>query len=122
MDVTPLIPVGRQIIKGYGDLGFTIAGVRWEGSVLVFSDRTVPWSPISLAEVTEEALDAVLKARPELLLLGCGPIMTPVPASIRIALRSGGIKLEVMDTGAACRTYNVLLAEERSVAAALIAV
>ena len=119
MDITPIIPAGRQIIKSYGDLGFTISGTRWEGSVLVFPDRTVSWSPGGLAEVS---LEEVLAARPELLLLGCGRAMTMVPAWIRAALRNGGVKLEFMDTGAACRTYNVLLAEDRSVAAALIAV
>lgn len=122
MDVTPLIPAGRQLIKSYGDLGFTIAGIRWEGSVLVFPDRTVAWTPASLAEVTEESLAVVLAARPELLLLGCGRGTAAVPAAIRTVLRDGGVKLEIMDTGAACRTYNVLLAEDRQVAAALIAV
>ncbi len=122
MDITPVIPAGRQLIRSYGDLGFTISGTRWDGSVLVFPDRTLSWSPGSLAEVTEESLAAVLAARPDLLLLGCGRSMATVPQAIRTALRGGGVKLEIMDTGAACRTYNVLLAEERSVAAALIAV
>jgi uncharacterized protein len=122
MDVTPVIPAGRQLIKGYGDLGFTISGTRWEGSVLVFPDRTVPWGAASLSEVTEESLAPVLAARPQLLLLGCGAAMAPVPQALRGALRSAGITLEIMDTGAACRTFNVLLAEDRLVAAALIAV
>ena len=122
MDVTPVIPAGRQLIKGYGDLGFTISGTRWEGSVLVFPDQTVPWNAASLADVTEESLAPVLAARPQLLLLGCGVSMVPVPQALRLALRSAGITLEIMDTGAACRTFNVLLAEDRLVAAALIAV
>jgi uncharacterized protein len=122
MDVTPVIPAGRQLIKGYGDLGFTISGTRWEGSVLVFPDQTVAWNAASLAEVTEESLAPVLAARPQLLLLGCGASMAPVAQSLRVALRSAGITLEIMDTGAACRTFNVLLAEDRLVAAALIAV
>jgi len=122
MDVTPVIPAGRQLIKGYGDLGFTISGTRWEGSVLVFPDRTLAWDPKVLAEMTEASLAPVVETRPELLLLGCGPAMVAVPSFIRVALRMAGIKLEVMDTGAACRTFNVLLAEDRLVAAALIAV
>ncbi len=122
MDVTPFVPAGRKLIKGYGDLGFTISGLRWDGSVVVFPDRTLAWPPADLLQVTEASLSVVFEARPELLLLGCGRVMAPVPAVIRTALRSAGIKLEVMDTGAACRTFNVLLAEDRSVAAALIAV
>lgn len=122
MDITPIIPAGRQLIKSYGDLGFTISGTRWDGSVLVFPERTLAWPPRNLAEVTEASLALVLAARPDLLLLGCGRGMGVVTAALRAALRGGGVKLEIMDTGAACRTYNVLLAEDRSVAAALIAV
>ena len=124
MDITPLIPAGRQIIKGYGDKGFTIAGIRWEGSVLVFPERSLPWAPKALDEVTEESLAPLLAAdsRPRLLLLGCGPAMAQVPVALRVALREAGITLELMDTGGACRTFNVLVSEDRSVAAALIAV
>ncbi|CAA7613835.1 Mth938-like domain-containing protein [Magnetospirillum sp. SS-4] len=122
MDITPIVPAGRQIIKGYGDVGFTISGIRWEGSVLVFAERTLAWAPVTLDEVTEATLAPVVEARPDLLLLGCGRAMAMVGRPLRTWLRAEGIKLEVMDTGAACRTFNVLLAEDRSVAAALIAV
>jgi uncharacterized protein len=122
MDITPIIPAGRQLIKGYGDLGFTISGVRWEGSVLVFPERTLSWASVGLDQVDQQSLAPVVEARPELLLLGCGRSMGAVPQSLRVWLRNHGVKIEVMDTGAACRTFNVLLAEDRSVAAALIAV
>lgn len=122
MDITPIVPAGRQLIKGYGDMGFTISGLRWEGSVLVFAERSLAWAPAALDEVTEASLAPVAEARPELLLLGCGRSMAAISKPLRAWLRAGGIKLEVMDTGAACRTFNVLLAEDRSVAAALIAV
>ena len=58
----------------------------------------------------------------DLLLLGCGAAMRPVAPALRAALRKAGIAVEPMDTGAACRTFNVLLAEGRRVAAALVAV
>lgn len=125
MDITPLIPTGKQIVKGYGDGGFTIAGLRWEGSVLVLPDRTQPWAPTELAQVTEDSLAPLLltlEEKPRILLLGCGKRMAPVPAALRAALRAAGITLELMDTGGACRTFNVLVSEDRSVAAALIAV
>ena len=66
----------------------------------------------------------VLTADPpvEILLLGCGARPAPVPAALVEALRAAGVALDVMDTGAACRTYNVLAAEARRVGAALIAV
>jgi uncharacterized protein len=122
VDVTPLIPAGRQVINGYGDLGFTITQVRWEGSVIIFPDRTLAWPVRAFDDVTEAALAPIIEAKPELLLLGCGKSMVPAPNALRFALKAHGIKLDCMDTGAACRTYNVLMGEDRSVAAALIAV
>ncbi len=124
MDITPVVSADRQLIHGYGDLGFTITGLRHEGSVLVFPDRTLAWPVAAVAELTLDALAPILAAepRPAVLLLGCGKGMSVVPRDIKAALRAQGIVVEPMDTGAACRTYNVLLTEGRDVAAALIAV
>jgi uncharacterized protein len=126
MDITPLVPEGRQIIEGYGKGGFRIGGVVHAGSLLVFPDRSETWEATEFEAVTVEALARVIEVgrsgAVELLLLGCGPRLVPVPAAIRAALREAGIGVEPMDTGAACRTYNVLMAEGRRVAAALIAV
>jgi uncharacterized protein len=126
MDVTPLIPKGKQVIDAYGDGGFRVSGTRVEGSVIVYPDRLSPWPPVALAEVTASALEEILAAgragQVELLLLGTGARMAQVDRSLRQELRAAGVVVEVMDTGAACRTYNVLLAEGRKVAAALIAV
>jgi uncharacterized protein len=124
MDVTPLVSTGAQLVKGYGDLGFTISGVRHEGSVLVFPMATLPWTVTSMAELTIASLEPFLTAekRPQVLMLGCGKGMSVVPRDIKAALKAAGIVVEPMDTGAACRTYNVLLTEGRDVAAALIAV
>jgi uncharacterized protein len=122
MDVTPLIPSGRQVIEGYAGGGFRISGALYTGSVLVFVDRTELWPVSTLAEATlERFAPVVARGDIEILLLGCGPRMGMVPSALRQGLRAGGIIVDAMDTGAACRTYNVLLAEERRVAAALIA-
>jgi uncharacterized protein len=74
-------------------------------------------------EVTAESLAPVRTADPaiEILVLGCGARFVPVPAQLRAALKADGIVVEAMATGSACRTYNLLLAENRRVAAALIA-
>jgi len=124
MDITPVVAADRQLSHGYGDHGFTITGLRHEGSVLVFPDRTQAWPVTSMAELSLDALAPILVAepRPAVLLLGCGKGMSVVPRAIKAALRDAGIVVEPMDTGAACRTYNVLLTEGRDVAAALIAV
>jgi len=124
MDVTPLIPAGRQVIESYGDGQFRVTGERYRGSVLVLRDRTDPWPLTDIADLTLDSL-APLFDRPgwvEVLLLGCGRrLIQPLP-TLRAGLRAQGVVVEPMDTGAACRTYNVLLSEDRRVAAALIAI
>lgn len=126
MDITPLVPEGRQIIEGYGNGGFRIAGTVHGGSCLVFPERSETWPVASFDALTLEALAPVIEAgragAVEFLLLGCGMRLTPVPGAIRTALKEAGVGVEPMDTGAACRTYNVLMAEGRRIAAALIAV
>ena len=121
MDVTPLIPAGRQVIESYGTAGFRVSGTAHAGSILVFIDKTLVWPVAKIEEITTDALMPVAaRGDIEILLLGCGRRMMPVPAELRRALREKGVVLDAMDTGAACRTYNILLSEERRVAAALI--
>ena len=118
MELVAVNPAGRQIIERYAPSGFRVSGVVYPGPVLVFPDRTVRWAEAAL---TAESLAPVVEhGGIELLLLGVGRRMVPVAASLRASLKAGGVGLEVMDTGAACRTYNVLLAEDRRVAAALL--
>ena len=124
MDITPLIPQGKQIITGYGDGQFRINGIVHKTSVLIFPGKTMLWSIAANAAITLESLAPIIAAADdvELLLIGCGKNQSILPPKIRNALKEAGIGLEIMDTGAACRTYNILLAEGRRVAAALIAV
>ena len=124
MDVTPLIPQGKQVIESYGEGRFRISGRVHEGSVIVFPDRTVAWPVAEFGELKPESLDDIAAARKtvDVLLLGCGAKMQLVPRILREKLRTAGVVIEPMDTGAACRTFNVLMSEERQVAAALIAV
>lgn len=123
MDVTPLIPADRQIIDSYSRSGFRVSGVSYEGGVLVFPDGTQAWPPTTFADITPQSLKPVIdRGNVQILLLGCGLRMRPAPQALRQALRAAGIVVDTMDTGAACRTYNVLLAEDRQVAAALLPV
>jgi uncharacterized protein len=126
MDVTPLIPQGKQIIEGYGEGGFRVSGQRIDGSIIVFPDRVVAWATVAPDDMDTGNLQPVSTAgrvgSVELLLVGTGARMTQIDRGLRQALRADGVVIEVMDTGAACRTYNVLMAEGRRVAAALIAV
>ena len=120
LDITPKTPPGRQIIQAYGEGGFRVSGEDHVGSVLVFLDHTEAWS----GELTDDGLQSIINAddRPEILVVGCGPVFMLPPEELRVALKAVGIALEWMDSAAACRTYNVLAIEERPIAAALIAV
>lgn len=123
MDISPLVPEGRQVVNSYGPGMFRISGTVHHGSVLVFPDRTVTWPVVGLDGLSAEDLAQVAASGQtvDVLLFGCGERMQLVPPVVRDALRRDGIIVEPMDTGAACRTYNVLMAEGRRVAAALIA-
>jgi len=123
LDITPAVPAGRQLIEGYRPGGFRIAGMQHAGSVLVLPERTLRWPVGAPEEVTAASLAPVTAAEPpvELLIIGLGRRFGLIAAELRTALRGHGISVEAMATGAACRTYNVLLTEDRRVAAALIA-
>jgi uncharacterized protein len=126
MDLTPLVPQGRQIVESYGNGRFRVTGTLHAGSILVFPDRTLAWPVLDMTGLSEASLASVVSAgiagEIDLLLIGCGTRMAMLPRHIRAALRAKGVVCEPMDTGAACRTYNVLAAEGRKAAAALIAV
>ena len=123
-DITPAVPQGRQLIQSYGDGGFTISGQAYDHPVIIFPERTLVWKPGDLTVPTLEAFSSVFDTDPpvDILLVGCGPITLFMPLMFREMIKEKGVVLEPMDTGSACRTYNVLLAEERRVAAALVPV
>lgn len=115
---------GRAQIDAYGNGGFRFADMSHRGSVLLLPSGIYGWKPASLSEVDLASIAQVLAESEQIdvLLFGCGDDLMRLPADIREALREKSISCDSMSTGAAVRTYNVLLAEERNVAAALIAV
>ena len=117
-------PTQLQVIRTYGPGRFLIGEREWREPVLVTAFFTVPWLIVRADEVAPDNLAALEKAETpiEFLVLGCGPRSLFIAPDIRAALKAAGLALEVLDTGSACRTYNVLLAEGRRVAAALVPV
>jgi uncharacterized protein len=111
-------------VDAYGNGGFRFAGMSHRGSILCLTDSIVAWSAVDPGGLGVQDFAPVLAERDRIrvLLLGTGRTQVFPSESILIAFREAHIGLEPMDTGAACRTYNVLLAEGRPVAAALIAV
>jgi uncharacterized protein len=118
----PYFP-GRAAIEGYGAGGFRFAGMSHRGSLLLVPQGIWAWAPASVAEIDEASLGRVFDQRDEidLLLIGTGRDPVPLPEALRWRLRELGIHHDMMPTAAAASTYNVLLAEGRRVAAALIA-
>lgn len=124
MDITAAVPQGKQVVESYGAGRFRVSGSLYRGSILVFPEETLNWDVTGVDALAAGSFTAVIQRAGEIdvLLLGCGPRMTMISPALRKALRESGIVIEPMDTGAACRTYNVLLSEGRQVGAALIAV
>ena len=122
MDITPLLPKGLKSITGYGGGGFKINHEFVTVSLLVLATEAQTWDMVEGQHITQELLSGVIDKDIELLLIGTGKQLFPLAADVRVWLKSHGIAADVMDTGAACRTYNVLLLEERKVAAAVIAI
>ena len=114
-------PAGRNTFTGYGEGYVEVNRQRHGSSVVVSADRVITdWPARSIEGLTADHFAAVMALAPEILLLGTGSRFAfPAPALLA-PLRQAGIGVEVMDTPAACRTYNILLGEGRNVVAALV--
>lgn len=115
---------GRAPIDAYGNGGFRFADMSHRGSLLCLPSGVHGWDLAEGEPLTVASLSALLDEASgiEFVLLGTGLKLRPVPADVRAALKARGIASDPMSTGAAVRTYNIMLAEQRPVAAALIAV
>ena len=115
---------GRAPIDAYGNGGFRFAGMSHRGSILCLPSGIHGWEPADPENLGEEDFARVIAeaAEVEVLLVGMGRDLRRLPAALRQALRDAGLSSDPMSTGSAVRTYNVLLAEDRAVAAALVAV
>ena len=115
---------GRAPIDSYGNGGFRFAGMSHKGGLLLLPNGIKAWTIADPSGVTLESLAPLLAERDqvEVFLYGSGATQVFPPRALREALAERGLHIETMSTGAAARTYNLLLAEGRSVAAALLPV
>jgi len=115
---------GRHQLDAFGGGGFRFADMSHRGSVLVTPAGIRIWPVTRFADITPESLQPVLDEAESIdfLLIGTGNDIAFIPSVLRDRFRQAGITIEGMATGAAARTYNVLVGEDRRVAAALIAV
>ncbi|WP_196258378.1 Mth938-like domain-containing protein [Pelagibacterium limicola] len=114
----------QATIDAYGDGGFRFADMSHKGSLICLPGGMYAWAAQSAADVSLDALQRALAVADEIdvLLIGLGPDIAALAPEIRAAFKEKGVIVEAVSTGSAVRTYNVLLAEKRSVGAALIAV
>jgi uncharacterized protein len=113
---------GRAPIEAYGNGGFRFARMSHRGSIICLPSGIYVWQQPEPEKLSAYAPILAEGAGLGLLLVGTGRSLRRPPPDVCRALEEAGVSLEAMDTGAACRTYNVLLAEGRPVAAALVAV
>jgi len=112
---------GRNLFTGYGEGYVAVNGARYTSSLVVSGERIVAdWPANSVAALTADHLAAIVELKPEVLLLGTGASFAFPDPVIMAPVYKAGIGVEVMDTPAACRTYNILLGEGRNVVAALV--
>jgi uncharacterized protein len=111
----------KYSIQAYESDALTINQQRYGHNVVLSPEQLIePWSPKDVHELTAEHIQQLLELTPEIILLGTGDsLVFPAPELSILALQQG-IGFEVMDTGSACRTFNVLAAEDRNVVAALM--
>jgi uncharacterized protein len=111
----------QNMFTGYGTGYVMVNRTRYEHNLIILPDRVIEdWQAITFEQLTAEHFEFMLPLQPEIVLFGTGATLRFPHSSLTKALIASKIGVEVMDTSAACRTYNILTAEGRRVAAALL--
>lgn len=111
---------GRNLITAYQDGNVRINQNNHQGSLIITPDSVSPWEVASFEALTPEHFEALLAEKPEVVLLGTGSRQRFPHPRLTAGLAHAGVGFEVMDTQAACRSFNILMAEDRRVVAALL--
>ncbi|OYW13251.1 MAG: hypothetical protein B7X02_02590 [Rhodospirillales bacterium 12-54-5] len=121
-NITPTLTTRAPIIQSYGPAGFRISGVDYASSVLVTADTVIPLTIRTLDHITPDLFLPVAESQPpiEILLIGTGASHALLSSDLRAVLKAKGFNPDAMTTGAACRTFTILVSEERRVAALLL--
>ena len=120
MKLQASVPSAYNTFTGYGEGYVMVNGQRHESGLIVLPERLLPWSAAGFDALAESDFQVFLEMDLEILLLGTGPKQRFPHPRLTQALARKCVGVEVMDLHAACRTYNILMAEERHVAAALL--
>ena len=121
MDFNLEIPRGHFFIRSISDAGIRVNNDYYSSPFILAGRQIVPeWDVDSIKDINEETLQVIFDLQPELVLIGCGTTQVFLPPAIQAHFFHRNIGFEVMITDAACRTFNVLVAEGREVVAALL--
>ncbi len=113
-------PSAANTITGYGEDHVLVNGRRHDSSVIITADQVLAWDADVFDRLKREDFERLANLGVEIVLLGTGPRQRFPHPRLTAPLAAAGIGVEAMDLKAACRTYNILVAEERKVAAALL--
>ncbi len=122
MDITPIIPKNRNVINSYGSKGFKINETLYQNSIILTSQQILEVKINSIEDFFEQDLKAIFNIEPEILLIGTGANHQIIPIHLKNKIKAHypEISIDEMGTGSACRTYNILMMEDRNVAAFLM--
>ena len=121
MDFNLEIPRGHLFIRSISDAGIRVNDDYYSRPFILNGQQLLPeWDVDSIDDICEETLQIIFDMQPELVLIGCGKTQVFLPPAIQALFFRRNIGFEVMITDAACRTFNVLVAEGREVVAALL--
>ena len=121
MELTPQPTDGRLTIDSFSPAGFVVDGTLYPGGIIICASKIITGFPATcLAHLTGQQLEQISSLRPELVLIGCGTKQPLPDHRLFVPLLQKGIGVEIMTTAAACRTYNVVVSEDRGAVAALM--
>ena len=121
MQITQITGDDQHMVTGYAPDHVTVNGARYASSLILRPNALLPsWPVADAAQLRFEDLAWIREHPPEILLLGTGPRQVFPARAVWRELRMEPWGIEIMDTAAACRTYNLIVAEGRTVAAALV--
>jgi uncharacterized protein len=115
------VPHGHLFVRSIGEKGIRVGDDFYTSPLILSADQLLSdWNVESVDDFNEESLQDIFEIQPELVLIGTGKTQIFLPIQVQGLFIRRGIGLEVMTTDAACRTFNILVAEERHVVAAML--
>lgn len=122
MKITLDKPQGDYVFSNYGEGFLSVNEETLNSSIVIFPNHLEPWGVSSLSTLSETDFGVFINRKPDIVLLGTGARQQFPSVDLRRALAHHRIQLDVMDTPAACRTYNLLVSEDRDVGAAIMVI